>query len=117
MLLEYLAKFVAGGLLVCAFALISQICMPKQFAGIFSAAPSVLLAGLTITLLMKGATHATLSAQGAIAGAVGLIAYCLVATPAIKRYQALPGSLLSLSIWFLGSFCAFALLSAVLKWW
>lgn len=116
MLLEYLAKFIAGGLLVCVFALIAQVCMPKQFSGIFSAAPSVLLAGLTIILLTKGATHATLAAEGAIAGAIGMICYCLVATPAIKRYQALPGSLLALSVWFLSAFCAFGILRTLLKW-
>jgi hypothetical protein len=37
MLLEYIARFVAGGLLVCAFALVSEMYKPKQFAGIFSA--------------------------------------------------------------------------------
>lgn len=56
MLLEYIARFVAGGLLVCLFSLISQVCEPKQFAGLFSAAPSVLLAGLVLTLFIKGAT-------------------------------------------------------------
>lgn len=116
MLLEYIAKFLAGGLLVCAFALISQICMPKQFAGIFSSAPSVLLASLAITLIMQGANKATLSAEGAIAGAIGMVLYCIVATPAIRRYQALRGSLLSLLIWGVGALCAFALLSVVLKW-
>ncbi|GHO82809.1 DUF3147 family protein [Dictyobacter formicarum] len=116
MLLEYLAKFIAGGLLVCVFALISQICMPKQFAGIFSSVPSVLLAGLAITLIMQGADKATLSAEGAIAGAIGMVLYCIVATPAIRRYKALRGSLLSLFIWCLGSLCAFVLLSVSLKW-
>jgi hypothetical protein len=116
MLLEYGAKFLAGGCLVCTFALISQICQPKQFAGIFSAAPSVLLAGLAITLLTKGATPAALTAQGAIAGAIGMVFYCIVANPEIKRHKAIVGSLLSLSAWFLASFCAFALMSIVLKW-
>jgi Protein of unknown function (DUF3147) len=116
MVLEYFAKFVAGGLLVCIFALISQVCMPKQFAGIFSTAPSVLLAGLAVTLLTKGATQAMLTAEGAIAGAIGMIFYCVVATPMIKRYQALVGSILSLSVWFLVSFCAFALMYVALRW-
>jgi len=29
MILEYIARFVVGGLLVCAFALVSEICQPK----------------------------------------------------------------------------------------
>lgn len=116
MLLEYGAKFLAGGLLVCVFAMISQVCQPKQFAGIFSAAPSVLLAGLTITLLMKGAQHAALTAEGAIAGAVGMVFYCMVVNREMKRHKALVGSIISLSVWLVASFVTFGLMSMVLKW-
>ncbi len=116
MILSYLAKFIAGGLLVCVFALISQVCMPKQFAGIFSAAPSVLLAGLVITLLTKGATHAALTTEGAIAGALGLLCYCVMATPAIKRFKTNMGVIASLLGWSLASLCAFVVLSTLLKW-
>jgi hypothetical protein len=116
MVLEYLARFVVGGLLVCAFALISEMGKPKQFAGIFSAAPSVLLAGLIVTLLTKGATHAILTTEGAIAGAIGMIFFCIVAAPAIKRYTALPGSLLALACWFVVSSIAFVLMSITMRW-
>jgi hypothetical protein len=116
MVLEYIARFIIGGLLVCAFALLSEICKPKQFAGIFSAAPSVLLAGLIVTLITKGASHATLTAEGAIAGAVGMIFFCIVATPAIKRHKAMIGSLLSLVCWFIVSFVTFVLLSIAMGW-
>jgi hypothetical protein len=40
-------KGVAGGSLVVAFALLSEGLSPKRFAGLFSAAPAVALAGLT----------------------------------------------------------------------
>lgn len=116
MLLEYIIRFVVGGLLVCSFALISQLCKPKQFAGIFSAAPSVLLAGLIITLFTKGTSHAILTVEGAIAGAIGLIAYCIAATPAIKHMKTLPGSLLSLVAWFLVAVGTFALLRVITHW-
>ncbi|HXR64357.1 MAG TPA: DUF3147 family protein [Ktedonobacteraceae bacterium] len=116
MLLEYIARFVVGGLLVCLFALISQVCEPKQFAGLFSAAPSVLLAGLVLTLLLKGAASATLTAEGAIAGAVGMIFYCLIATRAIERYKALLGSSVSLIGWLVVSFALFGALSVILRW-
>jgi hypothetical protein len=116
MILEYVARFIAGGLLVCVFALISQICMPKQFAGIFSAAPSVLLAGLVITIFTQGASHAVLTAQGAIFGALGMIVYCFIATPAIQKHKALTGSIVSLAGWFLISCSAFAFMSVILKW-
>jgi hypothetical protein len=116
MILEYIARFAAGGLLVCVFALISEIFKPKQFAGIFSAAPSVLLAGLIITLMTKGPSHATLTAEGAIAGAVGMIFFCMVATPAIERYKVIIGSLLSLFGWCVVSLVAFVLISVAMGW-
>lgn len=116
MLLEYFVRFIAGGLLVSAFALISQACEPKQFAGIFSAAPSVLLAGLALTLLFKSADSATLTAEGAIAGAVGMVFYSLLATRLIQRYKALPGSTMALASWFVVSLGVFEVMSITLHW-
>jgi hypothetical protein len=54
-----ISKGLAGGGLVVAFAVISECLTPKRFAGLFSAAPAVALAGLTITLLDKGAHAGT----------------------------------------------------------
>ncbi len=50
-------KALAGGGLVVAFALLSEALSPKRFAGLFSAAPAVALAGLSVVLLDKG-SHA-----------------------------------------------------------
>ncbi|SRR5579883_2956635 len=116
MIWEYVAKFFAGGLLVCLFALISQACQPKQFAGLFSAAPSVLLATLILTLLIKGADTAKLDVEGAIAGAVGLTFYALTASKIIKVNGALLGSLISLLIWLAVSFAVFGLLKLLVGW-
>ena len=116
MVLEYIAKFIAGGLLVCLFALIAEVCEPKQFAGLFSAAPSVLLAGLALTLLARNTASATQTAEGAIAGAVGMIFYCLIATRAIKRYKALAGSLIALLGWLAVAFAVFFAMHALLRW-
>lgn len=114
--LIYLVRFLAGGLLVCTFAFIAEICKPKRFAGIFSSAPSVLLASLAITLFVKGAGDAKLTAEGAIAGAVGMIFYCLLAIPSIDRFKALKGSLISLSIWVVAAFITFGLIGFFLGW-
>lgn len=113
---SYIAKFFLGGGLVCLFALIAEVCQPKRFAGIFGAAPSVLLAGLAVTLLSQSVTRAMLTAEGAVAGALGIIAYCLVATTAIRRLKALRGSAVSLFLWFGVSLGAYALLAQVVGW-
>ena len=54
MLSELAIRFVLGGLIVSAFAVIGDMLHPKSFAGIFGAAPSVALASLGLTFLTKG---------------------------------------------------------------
>src|ERR1700744_3210483 len=45
-LMEYLVRFLVGGIVVSAFAVISDVLRPKSFAGLFCAAPSLALATL-----------------------------------------------------------------------
>ncbi len=109
----YAARFLVGGILVCVFALVSEVCAPKRFAGLFSAAPSVLTAGLAVTLIAQNATKASSTAAGAVAGAVGLIAYCLLASPAIRRLKPLHGSALVTVGWLVVSLGAYVALVKV----
>lgn len=94
-------KGLAGGLLVVAFALLSEALKPKRFAGLFSAAPSVAIAGLIITLADKGSTAAKADARGMIAGAIGMVGYALVVVPLLRRRRAPVASTLALGAWFL----------------
>jgi uncharacterized membrane protein (GlpM family) len=96
-----LAKGAAGGALVVAFALLSEGLSPKRFSGLFSAAPAVAIAGLTITVLDKGAHDAHESAAGMIAGAAGMIAYAAAAVPLLRRQRAGKAAAWSLSAWLL----------------
>jgi hypothetical protein len=57
-----------------------------------------------------------LTAEGAIAGAIGMIFYCIVATPAIERFKALKGSIFALSGWLLISAVSFACISLGMRW-
>jgi uncharacterized membrane protein (GlpM family) len=94
-----LAKGLAGGLLVVAFALLSQGLSPKRFAGLFSAAPAVALAGLAVVLLDKGAHDAHQNAAGMIAGGAGMVAYAAAAVPLLRRMRASLAAALALSAW------------------
>lgn len=107
------AKFLLGGTLVCAFALICQACAPKRFAGLFSSAPSVLTAGLMVTLIGEGVARAQVTAAGAVAGGVGLVAFCLVAPRAIRRFHALRGSLVATLPWLAVSAITYAVVRAI----
>jgi uncharacterized membrane protein (GlpM family) len=96
-----LAKGLAGGLLVVCFALLSEGLSPKRFAGLFSAAPAVALAGLTIAVLGKGAHDAHESATGMIAGATGMVAYAATVVPLLRRVRALRAAVAALGAWLL----------------
>lgn len=48
--MEHVICFLAGGLVVLAFAVMGDILLPKSFAGLFGAAPSVVLVTLGLTL-------------------------------------------------------------------
>jgi hypothetical protein len=46
--MDYLIRFLAGGVLVSLFAIVGDVLRPKSFAGLIGAAPSVALATLTL---------------------------------------------------------------------
>jgi len=92
-------KGAAGGGLVVAFALLGELVEPKRFAGLFSAAPSIALANLTIVLLTKGHREAHAQSLGMIVGAAGFIGFTLVARRLVVRFEALRGSALASLVW------------------
>jgi hypothetical protein len=78
-------KALAGGLFVVVFALISEVLKPKRFAGLFSAAPSVALASLAITVAVEGHAEASVSAKGMLVGAVAFTASAAVGGVVARR--------------------------------
>jgi hypothetical protein len=69
---EYLVRFLIGGVVVSAFAMLGDILRPKSFAGLFGAAPSVALATLGIALYGHGTNYAALQSRSMMAGAIAL---------------------------------------------
>lgn len=102
----YLARFLLGGFIVSAFAMLSDILRPKSFAGLFGAAPSVALATLGLTFATKGGTDASLDGRSMLAGAVALCAYCLMVMRLVwrDRWDALPATSLTLLLWLAVAF-------------
>lgn len=92
-------KGLAGGTLVVAFALLSQGLEPKRFAGLFSAAPAVALAGLAVGLLDKGAHDAHQAATGMIAGGAAMAVYAAGVIPFLRRRRASVASIGALGVW------------------
>jgi hypothetical protein len=77
---------------VVAFAMVTDVLKPKAFAGLFSAAPSVAIASLALTAALMTPDKASQSAVTMIAGAIGMIAFCLVAGLLEKRAGAIVGA-------------------------
>ena len=94
-------KALIGGLAVVGFSLVGHAGHPKRFAGLFSAAPSVAVASLAITAVLKGADGAVPYARGMLTGSAGMLAYCLVSLYRIQRLHALIGSILAWLAWLL----------------
>jgi uncharacterized membrane protein (GlpM family) len=95
------AKTLCGGVLVLAFAALSETLNPKRFAGILAAAPSVAIAGLAVGSAAKGPADQAHAAHTMIAGAVALAVYALVAVFALRRFGAAKGALVSGIAWVL----------------
>ena len=81
-----------GGAMVVAFAVIAEVVKPKMFSGLFSAAPSIALAGLLVTAYTQSPQRAGESALGMFAGALAMVACTIVAAHAVKRFGAVAGS-------------------------
>ena len=74
---ELIVRFLIGGTLVSAFALVGDILRPKSFAGLFGAAPSIALATLGLTIVAQGREYAAIEARSMIAGSIGIFHLCL----------------------------------------
>ena len=97
-------KALLGGVIVVLFALAGEATRPRGLAGISSAAPSVAIASLLVTMAATGVAAAVDLSLGMIAGAAALVLWCLVGVEAVKRLGALKGSVLTTFVWLLMSF-------------
>jgi hypothetical protein len=92
-------KGLNGGLFVVAFALIGELLEPKRFSGLFSAAPSVALANLIVTVLAEGYTKARLDSEGMIVGGAAMALACAASFAVVRDKGARAASLLISVIW------------------
>jgi uncharacterized membrane protein (GlpM family) len=98
-LLTIVVKALAGGALVVVFALISEAATPKRFAGLFAAAPAVALAGLTITVLTKGAHDARDSSTTMMAGATAMAVYATVVVALLRGEGSRTATAAAMAVW------------------
>jgi uncharacterized protein DUF3147 len=111
-LLEYLLRFIAGGIAVSAFAAFGDALRPKSFAGLFAAAPSISLATILITLSQRGAPFAAVEGRSMVAGALALAAYSWIVCVLLKRFMmpSWAATTAALIVWFALAFGLAAIL-------
>jgi len=84
---EFLLRFLIGGALVSAFAVLGDLFKPKSFAGLFGAAPSIALATVVLTINTEGAAYVATEARSMVAGAVAFFIYASCASWLLVRYK------------------------------
>ncbi|WP_375161476.1 DUF3147 family protein [Bradyrhizobium sp. RDT46] len=107
---EYLVRFIAGGLIVSAFAILGDMLRPKTFAGLLGAAPSVALATLSIAIVQHGPQYAAAESWTMIYGALALACYSLAVCHLLMRFRlaALPATIAALAVWLVVAFSLLA---------
>lgn len=105
-MIQIIIRFLVGGVVVSAFALIGDLIKPKSFAGLFGAAPSVALATLGLTLATDGAVYAASEARSMVAGALALFVYASMVSWIMMRYKprTLSVTLGLTPLWFAAAF-------------
>jgi hypothetical protein len=111
---EILIRFLIGGVVVSAFAVLGDIFSPKSFAGIFGAAPSVALATVFLTVIKSGRGYVSIEARSMILGAIAFIIYASIVGRLLLRgkWPTLLVTACALSLWCV---CAFGLWFAFLR--
>lgn len=91
-----------GGIIVSAFAVLAEIFRPKTFAGLFSAAPSIALATIGITIARHGKIYAATEAHSMLFGTIGFFCYASAACWLLMRMKmkALTATIALLPVWF-----------------
>jgi hypothetical protein len=109
---ELVIRFLIGGLLVSAFAMLGDLWRPKTFAGLFGAAPSIALASLGLAFISKGADEASVAACSMVLGAVAILCYSLVVGRLLLRgvHPTLVVTAAGVSVWFGAAFGLWAVL-------
>lgn len=99
--MDYFIRFVAGGIVVSAFAVLGDILRPKSFAGLFGVAPSVALATLSLALWQEGSAYVSTEGRSMILGALALVIYSFAVCQLLirLRWSALAATTTTLLLW------------------
>jgi hypothetical protein len=100
--MDLLVRFLIGGVVVSVFALLGDVLRPKSFAGLFSAAPSIALATVSLTIYSEGKTYAAHESASMMLGAAAFAVYAVGASFILRRghVSALSTAIALMPVWF-----------------
>lgn len=104
--MDYVVRFLAGGMIVSAFAILGDVLRPKSFAGLFGAAPSVALATLTLAFLKEGPAYVATEGRSMALGAAAFLLYSFVVCQLLMRFRvsAVVATSSALALWLVAAF-------------
>lgn len=105
---ELVLRFLLGGAVVSAFAVIAELFEPKSFSGLFGAAPSVAIATLALTYHAHGPAAMATAARWMLIATPALLVYCACCVVAC-RHEAVPVWLAAVLAWLVWLAVALAL--------
>ncbi len=110
--MDLVLRFLIGGAVVSAFAMIGDLLRPRSFAGLFGAAPSVALATLGLTIARQGPAYAAAECRSMLIGAIalGLCAWVVCRLLMRRNIAPLRAALCGIGIWFAAAFGLWAFL-------
>lgn len=114
-MLDYLLRFLVGGIAVSAFAALGDALRPKTFAGLFGAAPSIALATVLIALSRHGADFVAIEARSMILGALALAAYSWIVCVLLQKFRisSVRATMAAFFVWFAVAFATTAILTGL----
>ena len=101
--MDYAVRFLAGGLIASAFAVLGDVLRPRIFAGLFAVSPSIALATLTIAIFKNSAAYVATDGSSMALGALAILIYsCVVCRFMMRlRIPAVTATGSALAIWLL----------------
>src|ERR1700761_882732 len=103
---EYVIRFLVGGVVVSAFAILADVLRPKSFAGLFGAAPSVALATLTLAFSKEGSAYVATEGRSMVLGAAAFLLFGFLVCQLLMRFRlsALAATGSALAAWLAAAF-------------
>lgn len=95
---EFVIRFVAGGVVVSAFAVVGEMWKPKSFGGLFGAAPSVALVTIALAFCQHDKGYVAKTATAMIGGAIAMLVYASLCA-VLTRVRGIPVWLESSFAW------------------